>query len=113
MYEAPHKLTSTLKDLSKILGNRKIVLARELTKIHEEFISGTAEELLEKVMEPRGEYVIVIEKGEKIDNNEFENMTLEEHYKYYESLGLSKKEAVKQIAKDRGLKKNEVYKEFI
>lgn len=113
LYEAPHKLSSTLKDLSKVLGNRKVVLARELTKIHEEFISGSIDELLERVTEPRGEFVIIIEKGEEIDKNEFEEMTLEEHYKYYESLGLSKKDAIKQVAKDRGVKKNEVYKEFI
>lgn len=86
LYEAPHKLLSTLKDLKNITLNRKIVLARELTKIHEEFIIGTAEELLEKIVEPRGEYVIIIEKQEKKDEIVFENMTLEEHYKYYESL---------------------------
>ena len=86
LYEAPHKLLSTLNDLKDITLNRKIVLARELTKIHEEFISGTAVELLEKISEPRGEYVIIIEKQEEIHENIFENMTLEEHYKYYESL---------------------------
>lgn len=86
LYEAPHKLKETLKDLKDITESRKIVLARELTKIHEEFIEGTAEELLEKMIEPRGEFVIVIEKAEEKEENIFENMTLEEHYKYYESL---------------------------
>ena len=113
LYEAPHKIIKTLEELSDILDNRKIVLARELTKIHEEFIAGTAKELLEKLKEPKGEFVIVIEKREESDINNFEDMTIEEHYKYYENLGLSKNEAIKQIAKDRNVKKNEIYKEFI
>lgn len=86
LYEAPHKLKATLKDLNKVIGSRKIVLARELTKIHEEFICGTAEELLEKIEEPKGEFVIVIEKAEMATENPFEKMTIEEHYKYYEDL---------------------------
>ena len=61
LYEAPHKLTSTLKDLSEILEDRKIVVARELTKIHEEFLSGTASEILENYKEPKGEHIILIE----------------------------------------------------
>ena len=85
LYEAPHRIILTLKDLQKIIENRKIVLARELTKMHEEFISGTASELLERITEPRGEYVIIIEAGE-ILKDDFQDMTLEEHYKYYESL---------------------------
>ena len=114
LYEAPHKLVSTLKDLNNVTGNRKIVLARELTKIHEEFISGTAEELLERVIEPRGEYVIVIDKAEELEKNIFEDMTVEEHYNFYvETYGMSKNDAIKQVAKDRGTKKNEIYKNFL
>lgn len=113
LYEAPHKIIKTLEELNDILDNRKIVLARELTKIHEEFIVGTAKELLKILKEPKGEFVIVIEKREENDINNFENMTIEEHYKYYENLGLSKNEAIKQVAKDRNVKKNEIYKEFI
>lgn len=86
LYEAPHKLKETLKDLTKFAGDRKIVLARELTKIYEEFISGTAEELLEKVQEPKGEFVIVIDKSRKMEEDIFENMSVQEHFKYYESL---------------------------
>ena len=85
LYEAPHKLKETLKDLTEITENRKIVLARELTKIHEEFVTGTAEELIEKMQEPKGEFVIVIDKNEEEDKDIFENMTLEEHYEYYEN----------------------------
>lgn len=91
LYEAPHKLKNTLKDLSTVTDMRRIVLARELTKIYEEFLSGTAEELLEKVQEPRGEFVIIIEKNDNIDTNIFDNMTLDEHYKYYEKLRIYKK----------------------
>lgn len=90
LYEAPHKIIQTLKDLKEITNSRKIVLARELTKIHEEFISGTAEELLEKVINPKGEFVIVIEKSEVSDDIDFGEMPIEEHYKYYESLRLLK-----------------------
>ena len=61
------------------------MLAREITKIHEEYISGTAEELIEKVPEPKGEFVIVIDKNNEEEKNIFEDMTLEEHYEYYEN----------------------------
>lgn len=86
LYEAPHKLIQTLKDLEDITNERKIVLAREITKIHEEYISGTAKELLEKVTEPKGEFVIVIDKDYEEEKDIFEDMTLEEHYRYYENL---------------------------
>ena len=100
--------------MKDITDERKIVLARELTKIHEEFIFGTAQELLEKVIEPKGEYVIVIEKTKKLEKNIFENMTIEEHYNFYiENYGMNKNDAIKQVAKDRGVKKNEIYKNFL
>ena len=116
LYEAPHKLLSTLKDLSEVLENRKIVLAKELTKIHEEFIFGTANELLEKVENPKGEFVILIEKSENIESNNVEflnNLSLEEHYNFYQKQGLDKNEIIKKIAKDRNVKKNEIYQKFI
>lgn len=86
LYEAPHKILETLKDLEKVINNRRIVLARELTKIHEEFISGTPDELLEKIVNPKGEFVIIIEKAEEILEADFEKLTIQEHYKYYETL---------------------------
>lgn len=86
LYEAPHKLKETLKDLSEITEKREIVLARELTKIHEEYIRGNAESLLESEQEPRGEYVIIIEKSTCQEENSLNKMTIEEHYKYYERL---------------------------
>ncbi len=117
LYEAPHKLISTLQDLSKILDNRKVVLAKELTKIHETFISGTAKELLEILDNPKGEFVIIIEKNNNIinanDANFLNNLSLEDHYSFYEKQGLSKNEIIKQIAKDRNVNKNEIYQKFI
>ena len=116
LYEAPHKLLSTLQDLNNFLENRKIVLARELTKIHEEFIFGTCDELLKKLENPKGEFVIIIEKNENIQNNnlDFLNaLSLEEHYNFYINQGLSKNEAIKKIAKDKNVNKNEIYKKFV
>ena len=116
LYEAPHKIKATLEDLSKITEERQIVLARELTKIHEEFIKGTAKELQEKLENIKGEFVIVIEANKNEKNNETEilnNLTLEEHYKIYEEQGLDKKEIIKKIAKDRNVSKNEIYVKFL
>ena len=115
LYEAPHKLIETLTDLKIILEERKIVLAHEITKIHESFEEGTVEDILNKIKEPKGEYVIVIEKNNKLTENEedLNKLTIEEHYNYYEKLGYEKKEIIKQIAKDRNVQKNEIYKEFI
>lgn len=117
IYEAPHKLKSTLEDLKEILEKRKVVIARELTKIHEEFIRGTIDEILEKADSLKGEIVLIIEGNKESshhDNkNKFIEMSLDEHYEYYEKQGLSKKEIIKKIAKDRELAKNEVYQHFI
>lgn len=116
-YEAPHKLISTLNEMQNILGDRTICLARELTKIHEEFLIGTISELLEKTEDPKGEYVIVVEGSKiskkEIETNKLNEMSIEDHYKYYENLGYEKKEIIKKIAKDRNVNKNEIYKLFI
>lgn len=117
LYEAPHKILNTLNDLNEILGNRKVVIARELTKIHEEYIRGTAKEILEKYKEPKGEHIIIIEKNnikkEELQNELINSMTIEQHYNYYEKQGFSKNEIIKRIAKDRNVAKNEIYKLFI
>ncbi len=117
LYEAPHKLLQTLEELKSIIDKRKVVLAKELTKIHEEFKMGTIEELQKDIINPKGEYVIIIEKNEKtkeqIKLENLNNLTIEEHYKYYEETGLDKKEIIKKVAKDRNLNKNEVYKKFL
>ena len=115
IYEAPHKMKSTLQDLKNILENRKIVLARELTKIHEEFIRKNIDEILNEIDNLKGEMILIIEGSSKFleEENELNNLTLEEHYNYYEKQGLEKKEIIKKIAKDRNVNKNEIYMKFI
>lgn len=115
IYEAPHKLKETLKDLKEILEDRKIVLAHEMTKIHESFEQGTVDEMIEKVQEPKGEYVIIIEKNQELndENQDLNSLSLDEHYRYYEKIGYQNKEIIKQIAKDRNVSKNEIYQYFI
>ena len=117
LYEAPHKLIQTLEELSTITRERKIVLAKELTKIHESYTIGTAEELKSEIQQPKGEYVILIEKSAKTVKQEQKEMlnqlSLKGHYKYYEEKGLDKKEIIKKIAKDRKVSKNDIYREFI
>jgi len=114
-YEAPHKLINTLENMKEILGDRNIVLAREITKIHEEFLRGKISDILENYKEPKGEFVIIVEKS---NENNYEkdfliNLSLEEHYKYYENKGLEKKEIIKNIEKDKNKNKNEIYQYFI
>lgn len=117
LYEAPHKLKNTLKDLEKYIQKRKIVLAKELTKIHENYQKGTVEELLETIKEPKGEYVVIIEGASQTKKEqaqeELNQLSLQQHYVYYEKQGLEQKEIIKQIAKDRKVKKNEIYQKFI
>ncbi len=118
-YEAPHKLKTTLSDMYDFLGDRKIAIVRELTKIHEEVIRttlGEAQRLYEE-KSPRGEYVLVIEgASEAEEENEekwWEEFSVTEHVDFYiNEKGMTSKEAVKQAADDRGLKKRDVYNEY-
>ena len=113
IYEAPHRLISTLNEIKELLGNRDIVIAKELTKIHETFIRGKIEEIIEKIENPKGEYIILI-NGEKIKKeNELNKLSLDEHYEFYEKQSMEKKEIIKKIAKDRKLNKNEIYQYFL
>ena len=116
LYEAPHHLVKTLEELYEVLGNRRITLCRELTKKFETVLPTTLEETLAKYEseEPRGEYVLVIEgksfeqkKEEAIKS--WEEMTIEEHMAYYEAQGMDYKSAMKQVAKDRGVGKRDIY----
>lgn len=116
LYEAPHHLVKTLEELYGTLGNRRITLCRELTKKFETVLPTTLEEALTRyeTEEPRGEYVLVIEgksfeqkKEEAIKS--WEEMTIEEHMAYYEAQGMDNKTAMKQVAKDRGVGKREIY----
>lgn len=114
IYEAPHKLENTLKDLKEIIGDRKIVVARELTKIHEEFLRGDIDEIINKTKDLKGEMIILIEGAQSEKKEIYLNMlSLEEHYNYYEKQGFNKKEIIKKIAKDRGVSKNEIYIKFV
>ena len=115
LYEAPHKINSTLKCMLEILGNRSITLAREISKIHEEFIRGKIEEILEKTQDIKGEYVIIVEGTSKKDEKkEFLNtLSLEEHYNYYLNQKMDNKEIIKRIAKDRDTNKNVIYQYFL
>ena len=116
IYEAPHRIKSTLEEIYEIFGERNCVLAREITKIHEEFIRDNLSNVINKD-DFRGEFVIIIE-GNNITKKELETVlingkTLEEHYEYYEKKGFSKKEIIKLIAKDRKVNKNEIYQYFL
>ena len=116
VYEAPHKLKNTLEDMYSILGDRQIVLAKELTKLHEQFWRGSIKDILEEMEEVKGEFVIMIEKSglEKTAQTEdWDTMTLEEHYAWYTKEGMEKKEIIKKIAKDRNVAKNEIYQYFL
>lgn len=114
-YEAPHKLTYTLKDMLDILGDRKIALCRELTKLHEEVIRTTLSEAQALYTEksPKGEYVIIIE-GAKEQEAEiwWQELSVIDHVEKYISEGEDQKEAIKKTAKDRGVPKRDIYNEY-
>ncbi|MGM9665435.1 MAG: 16S rRNA (cytidine(1402)-2'-O)-methyltransferase, partial [Eubacteriales bacterium] len=116
-YEAPHKLKVTLADMLLVFGDRKISLCRELTKINEEIMRTTLSGACEyySANEPRGEYVLVIEgAGEETkDKSFFSDMTVSEHIDYYVSSGMKKMDAIKAVAKDRDMPKNEIYKQSL
>lgn len=120
LYEAPHHLLKTLEDLRDAFGeNRKLSLARELTKKHEEVLYTSLEDAIRKYREeePRGEYVLVLEglsreKRERAAQEKWLSVSLSEHFQNYVQEGYTEKEAIKLVAKDRGLGKREVYKEL-
>lgn len=116
LYEAPHHLRKTLKELYETVGNRKVSIVKELTKKHETIFQATMEEAVEyyEENEPRGEYVILIEgksllEIQREEQEAWRNMELAEHMEYYEAQGMDRKSAMKQVAKDRGISKREVY----
>lgn len=113
-YEAPHRIEKMLKSCLEVLGNRQICLARELTKKHEEFIRGTIEEVLEIVDDIKGEMVVVIEgcSEEKNPGEDQASPLVHEQIKTYIDGGLTTNEAIKRVAKELGLSKNDLYKEY-
>lgn len=120
LYEAPHHLVRTLGELYEALGDRKITLCRELTKKFETTFVTTLSQSLEyyKTEEPKGEYVLVIEGRSREEKRaeekaEWDKMTVPEHMAFYEQQGISHKDAMKQVAKDRGVGKREIYQALI
>ena len=119
IYEAPHHLLQTLKDLEEVLGERSISICRELTKKHEAVRRTTLREAVSfyEREEPRGEFVLVIE-GKSLQEirreeiSQWEQMTLEEHMSFYMNRGMEKNEAMKAVANDRGISKREVYQQL-
>ena len=122
LYEAPHRLLKTLKELFEYMGDRNIAIVREITKLHEEVLRGKLSDIIadyesEKVA-IRGEYVLVIEGKSLLEKREerqksFEEISIREHYEKYIAEGMDKKEAMKAVAKDRGIQKRDVYKELL
>lgn len=119
-YEAPHRLIKTLKELHEALGDRTLTIVKELTKKHETIWRTTLSEAVSvlEVKEPRGEYVIVLEgksakEIEQEKQDQWGLITVEEHVKLYTEKGLDKKEAMKAVAKDRGVSKREIYQLLI
>ena len=120
LYEAPHRLTRTLKVLYEALGNRRLSVCRELTKKHETVFATTIEDALDyyESQEPKGECVMVIEgkSREEIraeEQAQWEEMDIEAHMEYYLERGMGKKEAMKQVAKDRGVSKRDIYQALL
>lgn len=120
LYEAPHHLVKTLEELYKTLGDRRITVCRELTKRYEEKTLTTISESLKfyNDNEPRGEYVLIIEgktfaELKKEEQRAWEDMSVEEHMAVYESQGIDRKEAMKLVAKDRGISKRDVYQALL
>jgi len=120
LYEAPHRLRKTLKELYEALGDRTLAVIKELTKIHETVLRTSISEAIEifEKEEPKGEYILVIEgksqeEIEKDKQSQWGEKTIAEHMKMYTDKGLDKKEAMKLVAKDRGISKRDVYKAIL
>lgn len=120
LYEAPHKLNYTLVDLQQILGNRKIVLARELTKKFEQLIRCTLDEAIEKYSNeaPKGEFVLLLEGADKKtiiaeQKKVWNDMSLNEHLQIYLDQDIDKKDAIKKVAEDRGMSRRDVYNALV
>ncbi len=120
IYEAPHRLVRTLEELLETLGDRQVSVCRELTKKHETVCQATLEEARAyyRAHEPRGECVLVIrgrsrEELRRESQRKWEELSLEEHMRYYTDQGADRKEAMKRVAKDRGISKREVYQALL
>lgn len=109
-YEAPHRIINTLENMKKIFGNRHISLSREISKLYEEIYRGTIDEVLENFDKLKGEFVLIVEGNtEQVD---FSDIDIISHVKLYLDDGLSEMDAFKKVAKERGISKSIVYKEY-
>lgn len=112
IYEAPHRIQETLEMLAEIMPTRQIVLARELTKKYEEYLRGTASEILTVINELKGEMVLIVSGAslEEVKQNLLD-LTIKEHYQYYFENGYDKQTALKMVARDRDVSKSDIYQE--
>ena len=119
LYEAPHKLIKTLEDILEIVGDVSCVLAKELTKIHEEFIRDNISGIIKNLNGKdsiKGEYIILLDLTNNTNNDVEDDViekSIEEQYEFYKNQGMLKKDIIKQIAKNKNVHKNEIYKLFI
>lgn len=117
IYEAPHRIRETLEEIKTKYGNIQLIVAKELTKVHETFFRGNIQEILDQLQEIKGEYIILFENnGKSEDQKKIENLNkspIEKQYEYYENEGLEKKEIIKKIAKNMKVPKDEIYKKFL
>lgn len=113
IYEAPHRITETLKDMYSVLGDRRITIARELTKHYEEYTRTTLSKLQDADLSLKGEIVLILE-GASVDSStlELNNLSIQDHFNHYINEGLDEKEAIKKVAKDRCVAKSDIYKEI-
>ncbi len=109
-YEAPHRLEKTLNNMLEILGNRSISISREISKKYEEVYRGTISEVIEQTVDIKGELVIIVEPN--LEQKSYDNLTLIENINLYLKEGYTVKDAIKTVAHERGLSKNEVYMEY-
>lgn len=108
-YEAPHRISSMLNDLYSVFKDRDVSISREISKKYEEIYRGKLSAVIKEIGEPKGEYVIIISGNEEVVN--YDDITIKEHVALYIEEGYSEKDAIKLVAKDRNIAKNEVYKE--
>lgn len=109
-YEAPHRIQKTLEYMLQVFGNRKITIHREISKLHEEICRGTIQELIPIVSELKGEFVLVVDGNH--DVVDYSSMSVLEHVCLYLDDGMSEKDAIKLVAKERGVAKSIIYKEY-
>lgn len=108
-YEAPHRIMEMLADLKEVFGNRNISISREISKKFEEIYRATISEVMNMLTEIKGEFVIVVEGNKDVVS--FDDITIKEHVNMYMEDGLTEKEAIKKVAKERNMSKSDIYKE--